>query len=295
MKLGFFADWFPPTTAGLREMKAIGASTVIFGVGTSRDARSGFIASQLWNKAKLSRLVRAARTIELEPVVMFWVRRRERYMETMLEWFEDAIESQPGMDNLTVLWDCEKDWRRADYSAAMSLEAATDLLVHFAEDHRLRAGVTGLPVLSSAVLPLAKRVDFTVPQAYSIWKPRDESHWSHSPKTAPMVMQQLANTSWASVNETLRKEGSNHYVDSSVIGLASYWGARPKSGRVWQSITEGQAMRASLAEAKHLGYDQAWFWSWKFVGQKSGKQQLRRKFFLENFYRGSNVGTMAQG
>ncbi len=256
--LGVFADFRIPKPEDFELIKRCGFSEVIIAMAPRN------WETDRWNpkfsKDSYHLAFERAYDADLTPHLMIWAHRTRRFLEAALPDVRDLVGTADYQAE-SLLLDCEGDWHRSRDNTS-SVDAAVMV------SNRLgsaRWGVTGLSTLRSALKPLVLHASYVVPQPYSIWKPGSGRHWSHGRATFPGVQQVTSYNSW-------HREGGPEFI----MGLANYWGARPKSSS-HPAITNLQAIRWSMSETLALGITRAWFWSLKWM--KGRNRVVLRRFF----------------
>jgi hypothetical protein len=257
LDLGVFADFSPPSDEALRwACSAWGASDVVFGFW-SESGRN--FRPRAWRRNDVFRVVDACVGRGVRPHLMLWANRHVEAFPRALDWLDETRRVVPGV--ASILFDCEGHWHRGRGIA--SADAPKLVEERFGD---IPWGVTGLTRLHKTVRPMAERANYVVPQCYSFWRP-DGKHWSHSKSTSPQYQQVVGDASWRAVN------------DNVIMGLACYWGARPGVPGLVASLTASQTMRACAAETSALGVRDAWYWSLKWLRERSPRGEEVREFF----------------
>jgi hypothetical protein len=258
--LGVFADWKPPTDREIQFVRQdLNFTDLILGIWPrDRKDRTGWEPPRIWTPERVCDRAAAVAAAGLTPTIMIWLGRYPEQIRAGVNWLAEL----GAETRAQVLLDLEGDWHRGK---GIAPDKAAALVARLMKAAGVRWGVTGLAGLHSSLAPIARRADFVVPQAYSIWKPGG-AHWSHSRSTFPGTQQAASVRSWSAVKKPI------------VMGLSCYWGARPKAAGV-PALTQPQTMRIAAAETVALGIREAWFWSLKWITGKSQSCKLARAFF----------------
>lgn len=235
MRLWIFHDFQVPTEDHLMLYHELGFTDIVLGVTTNRKQFKLNYTKKKWaDAAKMSW------RYNLTPHFMVWAIRKQSAIEDTFDVLVPLIKDT-GVESL--MFDAEGTWHKG---REIGPTAAAGIVRDVADEYSLKVGVTGLDRLHSTVKPLAEVCDYILPQAYSFWKPvqlcNDGKHWSHSAHTFPGVQQRKAFESW------------NLPSKDFVMGLACYWGDRPKN-RLTPTITDAQSMRFSMTETIAVWYD----------------------------------------
>lgn len=256
--LGVFADFSPPTDEALRwACNSWGASDIVFGFWSDDETR---FRPRGWSRNSIVRVVDACAARSVRSHFMVWAARNAVVLPSMLDWLEDAVALCPGVNS--VLLDCEGHWHSGK---GLLVDDAVRLVVERFKGRRW--GVSGLTRLHRTVRPLAELASYVVPQCYSFWHPADGDHWSHSESTTPQYQQVVGVDSWAKANREI------------IMALACYWGGRPAVAGKTAGLTASQTMRSCAAETSALGIDRVWYWSLKWLRERSPRGEEVREFF----------------
>lgn len=241
-----------------------GFSDVVLGIATNT---RGFQVN--YTKDKWLRACEQIRAANMTPHFMIWAVRQERFLQKAYETLTPMMYTA---DVASLLLDAEGTWHKG---RSMTAPAAAKLVGELARDHDVLTGVTGLDRLHRTVAPLAVACDYVLPQAYSCWKPGSQHHWSHSSHTFPGPQQRRAFESWG------------HPSTPFVMGLAAYWGSRPRRG-VAPAVSDIQSMRMAMGETiaiwhevanPNSDYPEGWFrgaayWSGKHLVGRADRQDF---------------------
>lgn len=192
--------------------------------------------------------------------LMGWFTRKKRFIVTGAR---DLCRISNAVGPDSIMLDAELHWHR---TYDISLKDAVELTSTLFADRPCKLGVTGLARMHSTVKALLEVCDYGLPQAYSIWRPRVENHWSHSPATEPVTLQRTAWNTWSKGNKYL------------VMGLSCYWASRPDRFAGLKSMDQMTSMRLSIKESKRLGADQFAYWSLKHLMRDNRYAKERVEF-----------------
>jgi hypothetical protein len=195
---------------------------------------------------------------------MGWYSRNESFMKRAAP---DLIDLAEATQCRTMLGDAEKYWHEGN----MPVDEAADLTKELFANKPCPFGITGLAKLQRSLVKLIDVVDYRMPQAYPIWKPGKEKHWSHSKATEPVTIQETAWNTW------------NMADNESVIGLGCYWAMRP-ARYGWAKMGQLDSMYRALHTSLALGSKAVAYWSLKHLhGNKWARQRAEfiRRIRLE--------------
>lgn len=262
-RIGIFTNWSTPSDEALRfSIEQCGFEDLVIGV-PARD-RASSTWSPGFDQRSLEERIVATRQAGLTPWVMVWAIREQAWLEGALPWLVDLARR---LGACPVL-DCEPDRHvPAWHVGRLAPELARETLID--ELGELPWAVTGLDELHWSVKPLAQVAPICVPQAYSIWKPGGEQHWSHSAHTAPGYQQARAIESWSRIGGVP--------LDRITMGLGCYWGARPAFGAIAPALPSARSYRIAAAETAALGVPRAWYWALEHIRGEAG--EAARAFF----------------
>jgi hypothetical protein len=243
-----FADFKLPTSKDLKLLQSLNITDVVLGVE---------VEYRSWKlKYSEERIIEAVNKLHnrgLQAHLMCWLSRDRT----------DITQTAQGMIHLanqtqckTMLLDAEYHWHRG----AMSSGSAAQLIAEGFKEKPCDLGVTGLGILNPSVKHLLKVCDYGIPQAYSIWKPGTEAHWSHSRSTEPGQLQVTSWRSWNTCNKPL------------IMGLSCYWAERPPR-RGMPRMNQIDSMYHSLETSKVLGANSFAYWSLKHLHRNSQADQ----------------------
>jgi hypothetical protein len=259
-RLGIFTNWRMPK---LEEIELLLSGDSLF-----RDLIIGLPpkdmhAKRWYPKVNVDRWLRkieefkAAFPGRLEIYMMYWGVRNKQWLEDSLSHIKDISDelgTKPVLDN-------EGEWHKGNLDPYVAKDKIVDV---FGSGYI----VTGLDKLRSSLRPVVQSCSLAIPQAYSIWKPKVQNHWSHSSHTFPGYQQVRALNSWS------------QYIDKEKIvqGLSNYWGDRPATGKQ-PALTQNQTMMLAATQTIDLELFEAWYWTIEFLSHKSAKGRQVRKFF----------------
>jgi len=265
MRTWVFADFAVPSEDDIKMLADCGVSDVVLGVATSKGNWKLNYSREKWLEA-----AKLCSQHFMKHHYMFWGVPNPNHMTMALE----TLTSMGSVSGATsIMIDAEGTWHKGN-------TADRDATIDVLSEYDGYFGVTGLDRMHKTVKPLAEKVDYLLPQAYSFWKPGGAEHWSHSTHTFPAYQQRRAYESW----------GVPFPSKPYVMGLACYWGKRPKSG-VFPGITDIQSMRFAMTETIAIWHEAAngsehpegWFhgvayWSLKHLRGDTAERQARREF-----------------
>lgn len=272
MRLWIFADFSVPTEAHIAQYAQCGFTDVVLGVAKSTTEFKLSSTATRWLKA-----CELIRKYGMKPHFMVWAIRERSFIE---QTFEVLLPLADQGDVSSLLFNAEGTWHRGKVGGAQALsaQAAANLIRQLRSP--LDLGVVGFDRLHTTVLPLAKVCNYIMPEAYSFWKPGGD-HWSHSWHTFPGPQQRRAYDAW------WVKLPEKQFV----MGLACYWGDRPRRG-VAPALYDVQSMRLAMTETVAVwheaaapnsphsldGFQGAAYWSGKHLRGNTPVKQARRDF-----------------
>jgi hypothetical protein len=206
--------------------------------------------------------------------LMAWMHRDAVFVHDCITYLS-KLALDTGADS--ILLDCEKDWHNG------SVDPSTVIMHGILQNHFFRAGdfdlgVTGLSFLHPTVKHLAEVCDYVIPQAYSIWKPGKENHWSHSDHTEPYYQQRKSYDDWSACEKPI------------ILGLSNYWASRPKRMFTTSSkhnflpkMSTEESLKQSISGAFECNVDGIAYWSLKWFSGKGKNKDIARRVFMEYF------------
>jgi len=231
LRYGIFTGFARPTRTKLVQMKQMGFDDAILCLISKRDFSGMRLPKYV--AEDLSLIADCGMT----PHIMYWVFRDKSFIDKMVSHF---LLSVSGIPIGSVVLNCEADYHVGSFE---SKACALYLRSKFAN---FVMSVVGLPGLHSTVKDLLAVCDYGIPEAYSIWFPQEEPHWSHTKSTFPGTMQQDAYADW-----------KHRPV---VMGLGCYFGQRP-GNQIHPPMSKELTMSMSLNETHRLGVLTAYYWS----------------------------------
>lgn len=231
MRFGIFTGFARPSRYNLEQMKQAGFTDAYLCLISKRNFAS------MRQPQDVERDVATIVGSGLVPHIMYWVFRDNAFIDSMVD---HVNKSTRNVKVESILLNCEKDYHDGSFESQKCAKYIRAKLSNY------RIGVVGLPSLHKTVKDLLAVCDYGMPEAYSIWFPQTESHWSHSKATFPGTMQDAAYLEW------------NHRP--LVMGLACYFGARPAS-TAHPDMSKELTMSMSINETIRLGVDNMAFWS----------------------------------
>lgn len=245
-----FTDFKVPIPSKIKIIKNLNVSDVVLGVGKPPYGQITFSNNSIITCSNA--LAEAGINVHL----MSWVSRRTEehieYAYNLLKSFTNIIDCK------SIMLDLEKDWIVGQYS----LDRAIDMTKDLVDKIQCQFGVTSYSLLPSSVIPILDICDYVIPQAYSVWKPSNTKHWTHSDLTIPGDMQEISCSVWS---KHINKE-------KIVMGLGCYWLLRPNV------ISEYENLKICIDKVKELEIDKVAYWSLKHLVKNTGYNQVRRRF-----------------
>jgi hypothetical protein len=247
MRLWVFADFKPLNDNDLKLLESLNVTDVVLGLADSKPSQF----KPKFTDEKLRSNVKELRNLNIDPHFMIWIKRHQKFINESCKYLlgiEDEFKPR------SILLDAESHWHEGSIASNTASKLIEDNLTPI----MCKLGVTGLAVLKPSVKSLLRICDYGLPQAYSIWKPNDSDHWSHSKTTEPGRLQRTALSTWGVEDKPI------------VMGLACYWTARPNLGQI-------ESMRIALDTTITLGNNEVAYWSLKHL-HNSGHAKQRAEF-----------------
>lgn len=191
----------------------------------------------------------------LVPHLMYWVFRDSAYIAAMVN---HVVQSTKLIYPASILLNCEKDYETGKYDP---IQAAAQIRLGLSN---YKLGVVRIfdPTPSPAMAAVINVCEYDMPEAYSIWFPQQEPHWSHDKATFPGTMQQNI---------------AEHRVPNKrlVMGLACYFGDRPAT-TAHPKMSKELTISMSLNETHRQGVHEAVYWSMPHLtrGDKTANETL---------------------
>ncbi len=198
----------------------------------------------------------------IRPHLMAWIRRDKQYIEDCCSWMRSIVEASGAH---SAMLDAEHDW----HNGSFDVSDAVDLVAKKFEGRAFKLGITGLSAMHSTVGPLVEASDYGLGQAYSIWKPNADGHWSHNDSTEPGIEQHASWESWKQAGKYL------------VMGLSNYWASRPKrtvKGKTVPEMSQLESLQTCLDASVQVGAAQIAYWSLKHLRGTGSTVKERQEF-----------------
>lgn len=261
-----FADFNSIDEDELKLLQDIKATDVVLGIAgvESKSFELAFSADTI--RANCAQL----KAVGINPHLMIWLRRSKQFINDSAEVIVPLVtECEPA----SLMFDVEGHWHKGRYN----VQDASELVKQVYRDElpNCPIGVTGLSRMHDTVEILSDTIaaDYVIPQAYSVWKPTKDKHWSHSSSTEPGDMQMASYTSWM--------DGKSWRM---IMGLGVYWLRRPsRDGK--EAMVDGDNLNICIDATRQLGVDSVAYWSLKHI-----KNPLRKNFITS--LRGTPEGLM---
>lgn len=261
-KLWFFAGWGKLSKKKRNTLLEFGVTDVVIGLNLNPKKfefynRAYIVADCKW-------LADNNITIHLMP----WVNRNSEFLEKMFEDIQSVINQlDVECDVLisSVLLDVEKHWIKNTYKSSKFLseeKALHDYILPFKtklNNFDIKLGCTSFIRIPPSVQRLAQISDYVIPQAYSVYFPTKNKHWSHDLTFKPKISQEIAYNHWTDFNPNI------------VMGLACYYEARP-------GYTQIESLEQSLKATIDLGIEEIAYWDIKQCVGNGKKKEVRREF-----------------
>ena len=257
MRVWIFADFNDIDDKELELLRTLNITDVVLGVADENPSTFALNNSETIFRENSDQLMNMGIDVHL----MSWIRRDSKFIENMAASLTNLTEK---ISPRSVLLDAEKHWHKG----RMSVPNACKLLKQSMSSIQVPIGITGLAQLQSTVKELCRTFDksYGLPQAYSIWKPGEEPHWSHSDSTSTPHLQRQAFNTWNDVYDTT----SEDYEPSKIVmGLAAYWLQRP-------GVSAESVFNSAIAATKALNIQEVAFWSLNHIKNNPPMQSMIR-------------------
>jgi hypothetical protein len=248
MEVWIFADFKLPDPKEIELLTTLNITDVVLGIESEH--RSWRLK---YSEDQIVETVNKLHNRGLQTHLMCWISRDQ----------EDIIKTAEGMLHLaensgckTMLLDAERHWHKGP----MLPNRAAALIADKFAGRTCKLGVTGLANINPTIVDLLKVCDYGLPQAYSIWKPEAQDHWSRSISTEPGCLQIVSWDRWMMYGKPL------------VMGLSCYWAARPPRYKM-PAINQIDSMNRCLGTSKVLGAGSVAYWSLKHLHKNKSAEQ----------------------
>lgn len=213
----------------------------------------------------LPKLVASAKWLQEHNIkihLMYWLKSDPKSVDALDSLISKQLEElkKNGIVIDSILYDAEKDWHKNKSGITVVLSCVNKLDIMQrrinSDNPSIKFGVTGLAKLHDSLIPLIHICDYVIPQAYAVWFPGVNIHWSHSPNTRPLKIVKTAHETWG------------FYKKPTVMGLANYYLKRPMEwigNNLYPATTESQNLELCISECKKYGYDRVAYWSLQSV------------------------------
>lgn len=244
MRVWVFTDWNPLNNAEVTLLRWLKCSDVVLGIMSG----NGIPSAMFMHKFVMNTI--ALQNLGLRVHHMYWLSRNRGRIRDIASTIR-TVGSRCSPD--TILFDAEGSWHQSDSTdPTFTAPKARDFLYEQLGELLAVYGLTGIaPKMHESLDPLAECSHYLLPQAYSIWHPMSESHWSRSNVTEPGTMQRQAFTGW-------RRVQSRCQSAPLVMGLAAYWTKRPKMSQL-------DSMSRCIEAVRQLGVNEVAYWSLKHL------------------------------
>lgn len=267
MRTWIFADWKLPNQSDIDLIDDLGFTDVVLGLALPKTAR---FTPLYGGKRVVNTIKKIYDQLDVNVHLMSWMHRESKFV-----WECTNYLSKLAIDTCaeSILLDTEKDWHNGNIKPETVVRHGI-LTNPFYKAGNFELGVTGLSFLHPTVKPLLEVCDYCIPQAYSIWKPGQEDHWSHSESTEPYHQQRRSVDDWSVCNKNI------------ILGLSNYWASRPirEVGGLskFKIDTEESLTRAINGAMSKNVYGVA-YWSLKWFKGKGKNRQIAREVFKKYF------------